>query len=93
MWADPAPGKWQLIVWAPGFSGNGFSEPYRGVVTVVGGSVAPGAWTATAAPGETATMDFTVANDGPTDLAGLRRVHGDVQRHGRSTSRCGCPTT
>ena len=69
VWADPAPGRWQLIVWAPGFSGNGFSEPYRGVVTVVGSSVAPSAWTATAAPGETANMDFTVTNDGPTDLA------------------------
>ena len=68
VWADPAPGRWQLIVWAPGFSGNGFSEPYQGVVTVTGASVEPGAWTATAAPGETATMDFTVTNDGPTDL-------------------------
>jgi hypothetical protein len=69
VWADPAPGKWQIIIWAPGFSGNGFSEPYRGVVTVVGSSVEPSTWTATAAPGQTTTTDFTVSNHGPTDLA------------------------
>jgi hypothetical protein len=69
VWADPAPGRWQIILWAPGFNGYGFSEPYRGVVTVTGGSVEPAEWTATAAPGATATMDFTVTNDGPTELA------------------------
>jgi len=69
LWSDPAPGRWQLIVWAPGFSGNGFTEPYHGEVTVDRGSVQPASWTAIAAPGDTVTQDFTVANDGPTDLA------------------------
>jgi hypothetical protein len=69
VWADPAPGRWQVIVWAPGFSGNGFAEPFRGVISLGGERVAPAAWTATAAPGATVTQDFTVTNDGVTSLA------------------------
>jgi hypothetical protein len=69
VWNAPEPGKWQVIIWAPGFSGNGFSEPFRGVISLDGQWVAPEAWTATAAPGETVSMDFTVSNEGPTGLA------------------------
>ena len=69
VWDAPASGKWQVIVWAPGFSGNGFSEPYSGRITLNRTALSPAAWTATAAPGQTVTADFTVANAGPTDLA------------------------
>ena len=69
VWNAPEPGKWQVLIWAPGFSGNGFSEPFRGVISLDGQWVAPEAWTATAAPGETVSMDFTVSNEGPTSLA------------------------
>jgi hypothetical protein len=69
VWDAPASGNWQVIVWAPGFSGNGFSEPYAGKITLDRTAVSPAAWTATAAPGETVSADFTVADAGPTDLA------------------------
>jgi hypothetical protein len=69
VWNAPEPGKWQVLIWAPGFSGYGFSEPFRGVISLDGQWVAPAAWTATAAPGDTVSMDFTVSNEGPTGLA------------------------
>ena len=69
VWNAPVAGKWQVLIWAPGFSGNGFSEPYMGTITLDRAVVAPAAWTATAAPGQTATANFSVANPGPTDLA------------------------
>lgn len=69
LWNAPMAGKWQVIVWAPGFSGNGFSEPYTGTITLNRAVVGPTTWTATAAPGQTVTADFSVANAGPTDLA------------------------
>jgi hypothetical protein len=69
VWDSPAAGKWQLVVWAPGFSGNGFFEPYSGTITLNRGVVSPAAWTATVAAGGTVTADFSVANAGPSDLA------------------------
>ena len=69
VWDAPVAGTWQVLVWAPGFSGNGFSEPYRGTITLDRAVVAPTAWTTAAAPGRTVTRDFSVANAGPTDLA------------------------
>ena len=69
VWNAPEPGKWQVLIWGAGFSGNGFSEPFRGVVSLDGAWVGPDAWTVTAAPGETVTQDFTVTNEGPTSLA------------------------
>ena len=69
LWNAPMAGKWQVLVWAPGFSGNGFFEPFAGTITLDRAVVAPAAWTATAAPGQTVTADFSVANAGPTDLA------------------------
>jgi hypothetical protein len=68
VWNAPEAGKWQVLIWAPGFSGNGFSEPFHGVITLDTPHVAPAAWTASAAPGETVTQAFTVTNDGPTSL-------------------------
>jgi len=69
VWNAPVAGTWQVLVWAPGFSGNGFSEPYAGTITLDRAVVAPTAWTTTAAPGQTVTRDFFLANPGPTDLA------------------------
>ena len=69
LWDAPVAGKWQVLIWAPGFSGNGFSEPYSGTITLDRGVVSPTARTATAAPGDTVDGEFTVANAGPTDLA------------------------
>jgi|GEM_PF-2360323 len=69
LWDAPVAGKWQVLIWAPGFSGNGFSEPFSGTITLDRGVVSPTAWTATAAPGDTVDGEFTVANAGPTDLA------------------------
>ena len=68
VWNAPDAGKWQVLIWAPGFSGNGFSEPFRGVITLDTPHVAPASWTTTAAPGDTVTKDFIVTNDGPTAL-------------------------
>jgi len=69
LWNAPMTGKWQVLIWAPGFSGNGFSEPYTGTITLDHAVVSPTAWTATAAPGQTVIASFSVANLGPTDLA------------------------
>ena len=83
LWSAPMAGKWQVLVWAPGFSGNGFSEPYTGTITLDRAVVAPTAWTTTAAPGQTVTASFSVANRGPTDLAAYAdsqvTYNGDAQ--------------
>ena len=64
------PGKWQALVWAPGFDGNSFGEPYAGTIKLGGqGLVTPTSWTASAAPGDEVNAEFTIANDGPTDLS------------------------
>jgi hypothetical protein len=75
LWNAPLAGKWQVIVWAPGFSGNGFSEPYTGTITLGRAVVGPTTWTAPAAPGQTVIGDFTVTNAGPTAL----KVYADSQ--------------
>ena len=64
----PKAGKWQALVWAPGFSGDSFAEPYTGTITLGKSAVARTPWTATAAPGATVGKDFTVHNPGPTSL-------------------------
>ena len=69
IWDTPQPGTWQVLVWAAGFSGNSFAEPYRGAVTLNTPVVTPAVWTATAAPGEQASADFTVTNAGATALS------------------------
>ncbi len=68
VWDAPEAGTWQLIVWGAGFNGRSFSEPYSGTVTLDTPSVAPAAWTASAAPGTQASTDFTVSNGGATAL-------------------------
>ena len=68
VWDAPDAGKWQIIVWAPGFSGDSFAEPYAGTITLGAAPVSEAPWTATAAPGDTVGKDFTISNAGPTDL-------------------------
>jgi len=84
LWNAPMAGKWQVIVYAPGFSGNGFSEPYTGTITMDHAAVGPTAWTATAVAGDTVTQDFTVTNAGPTALrayAGSQVVWNGVAQY------------
>jgi len=69
IWKAPQPGKWQVLLWAPGFAGDSFAEPYSGTITLDGGSVSPAEWAVEAAPGEAVTTDFTVSNRGPTALS------------------------
>ena len=69
IWNAPQPGKWQVLVWAAGFSGNSFSEPYSGSVTLDTSVVAPASWSASAAPGGQVGADFTITNAGATALA------------------------
>ena len=69
IWNAPQPGKWQVLVWAAGFSGNSFSEPYSGSVTLDTRVVAPASWSASAAPGGQVSADFTITNAGATALA------------------------
>jgi hypothetical protein len=68
VWNAPAPGKWQLIVWAPGFSGESFAEPFSGTVTLGASVVSPQAWTTTAVPGATVSRGFWITDPGPTAL-------------------------
>jgi hypothetical protein len=68
VWDSPDAGKWQILVWAPGFSGDSFVEPYTGTITLNTGLVAQQSWTATAAPDATVGKDFTINNPGPTSL-------------------------
>jgi hypothetical protein len=69
IWNAPQPGKWQILVWAAGFNGDSFAEPYSGSVTLDTQTVAPTSWSASAAPGEQVSADFTVTNAGATALA------------------------
>ena len=69
IWNAPQPGKWQVLVWAAGFSGTSFAEPYSGSVTLDTRTVTPASWSASAAPGGQVSADFTVANTGATALA------------------------
>jgi hypothetical protein len=69
LWSDPAPGRWQLIVWGPGFSGDSFQEPYSGTITLDRDPVDQTPWTATAAPGDTVVKTFTVTDAGPADMS------------------------
>lgn len=68
VWHAPEPGTWRLLVWAPGFSGNGFEEPFSGRVSFTRGAVSPTHWTTVARPGETRQASFFVGNPGPTAL-------------------------
>ena len=68
VWDAPAAGTWQIIVWAPGFSGDSFAEPYTGTITLDACPVSGGAWTTIAGPGATVGKDFTITNAGPTAL-------------------------
>jgi hypothetical protein len=68
IWNAPQPGKWQVLVWAAGFNGNSFSEPYSGSVTLDTRVVTPASWSASAAPGGQVSADFTVTNAGATAL-------------------------
>ena len=68
LWDAPRAGKWQLIVWAPGFSGDSFAERFAGSITLGAGFVGPTTWTASAAAGTQVSNDFTVTNGGPTAL-------------------------
>jgi hypothetical protein len=69
IWDAPQPGMWQVLVWAAGFSGDSFAEPYSGAVTLDTPVVAPASWTVTTAPGGQASHDFTVTNAGATALS------------------------
>ena len=69
IWNAPQAGTWQVLVWAAGFNGESFAEPYSGSVTLNTPVVAPASWTATAAPGGQVSADFTVANAGATTLS------------------------
>jgi hypothetical protein len=69
IWNAPQAGTWQVLVWAAGFDGNSFAEPYAGSITLDTPVVAPTSWTATAPPGGTASGDFTVTNAGATALS------------------------
>jgi hypothetical protein len=75
IWNAPDAGRWQVIVYAPGFSGNGFAEPFAGTITMDRTVVRPASWSASAAPGQTVTTNVSVANAGPTDL----QVYADSQ--------------
>jgi len=68
VWDSPNAGKWQIIVWAPGFSGDSFAEPFTGTITLGAGPLSGGAWTTIAGPGATLSKDFTINNPGPTSL-------------------------
>ena len=68
LWDSPDAGKWQIIVWAPGFSGDSFAEHFAGAITLDAGLVSGGSWTTTAAPDATVGQDFTISNPGPTSL-------------------------
>jgi len=68
VWNAPMAGKWQIIVWAPGFSGDSFAEPYKGTITLAANPLIGGPWTTTAAPDTTVGRDFTINNPGPTSL-------------------------
>lgn len=69
VWDAPTPGKWQALVWAPGFSGTSFGEPYTGTITLGQSNVTPTTWTASAPPGGHVSAEFTVVNHGPTSLS------------------------
>jgi hypothetical protein len=69
VWDHPAPGKWQVMLWAGGFSGKGFAEPFEGRIVLNREPVAPASWVGSAAAGATVSRTFTVANGGPTDLS------------------------
>ena len=68
IWDAPQAGTWQVMVWAAGFNGDSFSEPYSGSIVLDTPVVAPASWTATAPAGGTASADFTVTNAGTTAL-------------------------
>ena len=68
IWDSPEPGAWQLVVWAPGFSGDSFAEPFSGAISLGGNPFAGVTWTTVAAPGATLTRDSTVSDPGPTPL-------------------------
>ena len=68
VWSAPVPGTWQLVVWAPGFSGDSFAEPFSGTVTLGASVVSTPSWTTTAVPGATISRGFTITDPGPTGL-------------------------
>ena len=69
VWNAPMAGKWQVLVWAPGFNGESFAMPFEGQVVLDRAVVSPAAWTATVAPGGKVEKTFTLSNGGPTALA------------------------
>jgi hypothetical protein len=68
IWDSPDPGAWQLLVWAPAFSGDALAEPFTGVIKLAGNPFAGVTWKTVAGPGATLTRDFTVTDPGPTSL-------------------------
>ncbi len=68
IWDAPQAGTWQVLVWAAGFNGDSFAEPYSGSVVLDTPVVAPASWSATAPAGGTAGADFTLTNAGTTAL-------------------------
>lgn len=83
VWDAPTPGKWQVFIWAGGFDGNSFAEPYSGTIVLGQQAVSPANWADSAAPGSTVTVPLTVTNSGPTPLkvyaASRQTIGGDVQ--------------
>jgi hypothetical protein len=68
IWDDPEPGRWQLMVWAGGYSGEAFAEPFSGAIVLDCEAVSPEAWSVTAVPGTPVSQEFMITNTGPTTL-------------------------